>query len=119
MCGMNRKTSKKAAEILNAKHAVERAKNARKSGWKPKLHMEDKLLATLEYSGVPHDGTYRGQLRHSRSNIHATIIWVENTLVKDGTFSLPGKKTLVEDAGGRMRAQPENNMRRVCGGKAA
>jgi len=25
---------------------------------------------------------------------------VENTLVKNGTFSLPGKKALVEDAGG-------------------
>jgi len=49
ICGMKRKTFEKAVEIPNAKHAVERAKNARKSGRKPKLCIEDKLLATLEY----------------------------------------------------------------------
>ena len=48
MCGMKRKTFEKAVEILNAKHAAERAKNARESGRKPKLRMQDKLLATLE-----------------------------------------------------------------------
>ena len=26
-----------------------------------------------------------------------TIRWVEDTLIKDGTFSLPGKKALLED----------------------
>ncbi len=26
-----------------------------------------------------------------------TIRWVEGTLIKDGTFSLPGKKALLED----------------------
>lgn len=28
-----------------------------------------------------------------------TIRWVEDALIKDGTFSLPGKKTLLEDDG--------------------
>ena len=47
MCGMKRKTFEKTVEILNAKYVVEHAKNVRKSGWKPKLCMEDKLLATF------------------------------------------------------------------------
>ena len=29
--------------------------------------------------------------------MHDTIVWIENTLVKDKKFSLPGKKALVED----------------------
>ena len=29
---------------------------------------------------------------------HDVIVWVENTLVKSGKFSLPGKKALYEDA---------------------
>ena len=74
-------------EILNAKHAVEHAKNMRKSGRKPKLCMEDKLLATLEYlreyRTMAHIAASYGV---AESNIHETIRWVENTLVKDGTF---------------------------------
>ena len=49
ICGMKRKTFEKALEILSAKYAEEHSRNARKSGRKPKLCMEDKLLATLEY----------------------------------------------------------------------
>jgi len=154
---MKRKTFEKAAEILNAKHAAEHAKNARESGRKPKLRMEDKLLATLE-----HLREYRTMARIAasygvaESNIHATIRWVENTLVKDGAFSLPGKKALLKDpgdyevvlvdatetpierpkktaevlfrqekaahyknAGGRMQAEPEDNMHGVCKREAA
>ena len=76
-----KKTFEKAVEILNAKHA----KNARKSGRKPKLCMEDKLLATLEYlrehRTMAHIAVSYGI---AESNIHATIRWVENTLVKVG-----------------------------------
>jgi hypothetical protein len=31
------------------------------------------------------------------ATVHDTIVWVENTLVKSGTFSLPGRKALLED----------------------
>ena len=47
--GMKNQTFEKAMKILNAKYAEEHAENTRKSGRKPKLSMEDKLLATLEY----------------------------------------------------------------------
>ena len=96
MCGMKKKTFEKAVEILNAKRAAEHAKNV----WKPKLCIEDKLLATLEYlweySTMAHIAASYGI---AESNIHATIRWVENTLIKDGIFSLPGKKALAKDAG--------------------
>lgn len=31
------------------------------------------------------------------ATVSDTIKWVEETLIKDGTFSLPGKKALLED----------------------
>jgi len=31
------------------------------------------------------------------ATVHDTIVWVENVLIKEGTFSLPGKKKLLED----------------------
>jgi len=47
--GMRRATFARAIEILNVKYAEEHAKNVRNSGRKPKLSMEDKLVATMEY----------------------------------------------------------------------
>jgi len=47
--GLRRKTFARAIEILNKKYAEEHSKNVRKSGRKPKLSMEDKLVMTMEY----------------------------------------------------------------------
>jgi hypothetical protein len=97
--GMKKGTFAKAIEILNAKYAEEHSKNLRKSGRKAKLSMEDKLLATLEYlreyRTLAHIAASYGI---DESNIQRTIIWVENTLIKDGTFRLPGKKALLDPA---------------------
>jgi transposase-like protein len=82
---------------LNAKYEEEHSSNIRKSGRKPKLTMEDKLLATLEYlreyRTLAHIAASYGI---AESNIQRTIRWVEDTLIKDGTFRLPGKKALIE-----------------------
>lgn len=32
----------------------------------------------------------------AESNIYRSIKWIENVLIKDGTFSLPGKKELLK-----------------------
>ena len=97
ICGMKRKTFEKALEILKAKYAEEHSENVRGSGRKPKLTMEDKLLATLEYlreyRTLAHIAASYGI---AESNIQRIIRWVENTLVKDGTFRLPGKKALLK-----------------------
>ena len=59
--------------------------------------MEDKLLATLEYLRE-----YRSYAHIAASyDVHESQIvravkWIENTLIKDGTFSLPGRKELLK-----------------------
>ena len=58
--------------------------------------MEDKLLATLEYlreyRTLAHIAASYGI---DESNIQRIVKWVENTLIKDGAFRLPGKRTLL------------------------
>ena len=56
------------------------------------------ILATLEYWREYR--TYfhiASEFGIHESNMYSTIRWVEDTLIKDGTFSLPGKKALLEE----------------------
>jgi predicted DNA-binding protein YlxM (UPF0122 family) len=67
-------------------------------GGKPttKLHVEDKLLFTLhyhrEYRTMEHIGFDYDVVK---SAIHDAIVWVEDCLIREGTFRLPGKKSLI------------------------
>jgi len=90
--GVKRKTFEKMLEILQAAESVRRSKG----GPKPKLSLEDQLLATLEY--LREYRTYAHiavGYDLSESQIFRIIRWVEDTLIKDGTFSLPGRKALL------------------------
>jgi hypothetical protein len=95
--GLKKETFEKCLEILNKKHTEEHIKNVRKSGRKPKLSTENKLLATLEYLRE-----YRTYAHIAASyDVHESRIvrcvgWVETTLIKDGTFRLPGRKELLK-----------------------
>lgn len=67
-------------------------------GGKPnKLSTEDRLLMTLEYLRE-----YRTYFHISRSygisesSCYRNIRWIEDTLIKDGKFSLPGRKALLK-----------------------
>jgi hypothetical protein len=67
-------------------------------GGKPnKLTLENRLLMTLEYLRE-----YRTYFHISRSynisesSCYRNIRWVEDTLIKDGKFSLPGKKAFLK-----------------------
>ena len=67
-------------------------------GGKPnKLIIEDRLLMALEYMRE-----YRTYFHISRSYgisesaCYRNIRWVEETLIKDGKFSLPGRKALLK-----------------------
>lgn len=67
-------------------------------GGKPnKLSMEDRLLMALEYLRE-----YRTYFHISRSYgisesaCYRNIRWIEDTLIKDGKFSLPGRKVLLK-----------------------
>ena len=66
-----------------------------KHGGKPltKLQIEDKLLLTLqywrEYRTMEHLTYEYGVVK---SAVHSSMEWVEDALIRDGTFRLPGKK---------------------------
>jgi len=92
--GVKRKTFEKMAEILAAAHAEKH----RRRGRKPKLSIENMLLAALEY--LREYRTYAhiaASYGIAESNMYRSIRWVEDTLVKDGALSLPGRKALLED----------------------
>jgi Helix-turn-helix of DDE superfamily endonuclease len=62
-----------------------------------KLSVEDRLLMSLEYlreyRTYFHIGKHYGL---SESTAYKTIGWVEDTLIKSGAFSLPGRKALLK-----------------------
>ena len=87
--GVKRTTFDKMVEILRKGHAEKH----RRRGRTPKLSIEDLLLATLEY--LREYRTYAhiaASYGIAESNIYRGIKWVEDTLIRDGTFSLPGRK---------------------------
>ena len=91
--GVKRTTFSKMIEILVKAEKARRSKGGRK----PFLSIEDMLLAALEYlreyRTYAHIAVGYGL---SESQIYRTIKWVEETLIKDGTFSLPGRKALLK-----------------------
>ena len=87
--GVTRTTFQKMVNILQGAYAEKH----RRRGRTPKLSIEDLLLATLEY--LREYRTYAhiaASYGIAESNIYRGIKWVENTLIQDGTFSLPGQK---------------------------
>jgi hypothetical protein len=97
LTGVKPSTFKKMIEIIKTKAAEEAGIPKWRGGRKPALCMEDQLLVCLEY------------LREYRTMFHISVSygisesscwralrWVENTLIKDGTFSLPGRKSLLK-----------------------
>lgn len=94
LTGVTPETFEKMLEILTKAH-----KEKKKKGGRPnKLSMEKMLRMALEYwreyRTYFHIGKAYGL---SESNAYQTIKWIENVLIKDGTFSLPGKKALLDE----------------------
>lgn len=90
---IKRRTFDLMISILRGSEAVLKA-----HGGKPnKLSIEDRLLMTLEY--LREYRTYFDISRGygiSESSCYRNIRWVEDTLIKDGQFSLPGRKALLK-----------------------
>ena len=87
--GVKRATFEKMIEILQKAYAKKHGCRGRT----PKLSIEDLLLAALEY--LREYRTYAHKAASygiAESNIYRVIKWVEDTLIWDGTFSLPGRK---------------------------
>lgn len=92
--GVKRKTF----EDMILKNAYDSRPRKWRGGRKKKLSFEEQLMMTLKY--------YRYYITQKalafefevgEATVSDTIKWVEETLIKDGTFSLPGKKALLED----------------------
>jgi hypothetical protein len=91
--GVKRTTFEKMLAILHPKHEAKLLKGGRK----PKLSLEEMLLAALEYwreyRTYAHIAASYGV---HESNMQRTIKWIENILIQNGTFSLAGKKALLK-----------------------
>ncbi|MDE5738114.1 MAG: IS5 family transposase [Oscillospiraceae bacterium] len=91
--GVKRTTFEKMIEILKESYAEKH----RRRGRNLKLSIEDQLLAALEYwreyRTYAHIAASYGI---AESNMYRNIKWIEEVLIKDGTFSLPGKKELLK-----------------------
>jgi hypothetical protein len=91
--GIRRRTFRKIVDILQIAETERRSKG----GAKPKLSIEDMLLAALEYWREYRTYAHIAVgFELSESQIFRIVRWVENVLIKDGTFSLPGKKVLID-----------------------
>ena len=93
LTGIKRTTFDVMISILREAETVLKAQ-----GGKPnKLVIEDRLLMTLGY--LREYRTYFHISRRygiSESSCYRNIRWVEDTLIKNGQFSLPGRKALLK-----------------------
>jgi hypothetical protein len=87
-------TFNKMVEILRSAQVKKKARGGRPN----KLSVEDMLLMALEY-WREYRTFYHISVSYglSESNTYYAIRWVEDVLIKDGTFSLPGKKALLDE----------------------
>jgi len=94
LLGVDKPTFDKMLEIMSAAFA----KLHEQGGKPPKLAVLDKLVITLgywrEYRGYRNIAFDYGV---GKSTIGDAVIWVEDTLIKDGSFSLPSKRELAHN----------------------
>lgn len=92
--GVKKETFKVMVEILKSAYIQKHKKGGRKR----KLTIEEQLLMTLKYlRQYVTQKELAFEFEVGEATVNDIIKWVENTLIKDGRFSLPGKKTLLED----------------------
>ena len=91
--GIQKQTFDGLLAILKRVHEEEH----KYGGRPPRLSVLDKLVITLSYY---HDYRTMSNIAFdydvSKSRISDAVKWVENTLIKDGTFALPSKRELIK-----------------------
>ena len=92
--GVKKETFREIVNVLRPKYEAKR----KKGGRKPKLSLEDMIMATFgylrEYRTFASLGVSFGI---DETNIQRNIVWCEDEMVKSNLFSLPGMKKLRED----------------------
>ena len=98
LTGVHRSTFRLMSEQLALADAAKKARGGPKSS----LSIEDRLLMALEYLREYRTYFHIGEsYRMSESNTYKICRWVEETLVADPRFALPGKRALVDGDAGR------------------
>ena len=93
LTGIKPQTFEKMISILKIAEKKQKSR-----GGKPnRLKIEDRLLMALEYLREYRTYFHLGQSYGlSESACYRSCRWVEDSLIKSGAFSLPGKKTLLK-----------------------
>jgi len=75
------------------------AEKHKRRGRHAKLSIEDQLFLSLKYwRQYVTQKELAFEFEVGEATVHDVIVWVEDTLIQSGKFSLPGKKALIEDA---------------------
>ena len=92
--GIKRETFVEMADVLRLAYAEKHKKRGRHTI----LTIEDQLLLCLKYlRQYVTQKELAFEFEIGESTVRDIIKWVEDTLVKCGKFSLPGKKELIEE----------------------
>ena len=95
--GVKRATFRTMLKILRAAHRKKKARGGRRNT----LSVREMLLMTLEYlreyRTFFHIGADYGLCESAAQKV---VRWVEDTLIRDGAFSLPGRKELLRGDSG-------------------
>ena len=93
LTGVQRTTFTAMVDILSVADASRKARGGRAS----KLCVEDRLLMALEYlRDYPTYFRLSQNYGVSESNAFKICRWVEDTLIRDKRFALPGRKALLK-----------------------
>lgn len=93
LTGVKKVTFQKMLDILKEADGKKKSQGGRKN----KLYLEDQLLMALEY--IREYRTYFHVSQSygvSESTAYKTIKWIEDVLIKNPEFSLPGRKALLK-----------------------
>lgn len=94
--GVEKATFEAMVKILNV--AYESKPKKWRGGRKKKLTTENQLFLTLKYlRQYVTQKELAFEFEVGEATVCDTIKWVEDILIRDGSFSLPGKKVLLED----------------------
>jgi len=92
--GVKKETYEKMLKELHKSYAEKHKRRGRHS----KLPLEDQLFLSLKYwRQYVTQKELAFEFEVGEATAHDVIVWVEDTLVRSGKFSLPGKKALLDD----------------------
>jgi hypothetical protein len=94
LIGVKKETFDEMVVVLSKAYAIKHEKGGRPAS----LSIPDQLFLSLKYwRQYVTQKELAFEFDVSETTTKDTIMWVENTLVKCGKFSLPGKKALLEE----------------------